>query len=98
MRQSLITVALLVLVAIAWTLRGLLMRMQTFVSPRVLSRQVRLHPLIISLSVIGGGILLGPAGAILALPAAAMARTLLDELLPRRYGSEPASGVTTTLS
>jgi predicted PurR-regulated permease PerM len=73
--------------------------MQTFVSPRLLGRQVRLHPLVISLSVIGGGMLLGPAGAILALPAAAMIRALLDELVPRRYGSNsPASGVTTTLS
>jgi predicted PurR-regulated permease PerM len=73
--------------------------MQTFVSPRLLGRQVRLHPLVISLSVIGGGMLLGPAGAILALPAAAMIRVLLDELLPGRYGSSPpARGVTTTLS
>ncbi len=73
--------------------------MQTFVTPRLLGRQVRLHPLIISLSVIGGGMLLGPAGAILSLPAAAMARELLDELGPRRYGPHPpASGVTTTLS
>ncbi|MGH3054333.1 MAG: AI-2E family transporter, partial [Gaiellaceae bacterium] len=54
--------------------------MQTFVSPRLLGHQVRLHPLIISLSVIGGGILLGAPGAILALPAAAMTKALLEEL------------------
>ena len=73
--------------------------MQTFASPRLLGRQVQLHPLIVSLSVIGGGMLLGPAGAILALPAAAMARVLLEEFLPQRHGSaSPSRGITTTLS
>src|SRR5262249_4705924 len=55
----------------------------TFVTPRLLGRQVKLHPFLVNLSVIGGGMLLGPAGAILALPAAAMAKSLLDELRPR---------------
>jgi len=73
--------------------------MGTFVSPRLLGRQVKLHPLIVNLSVIGGGILLGPAGAILALPAAAIAKSLLDEFGPGGYGSGAASSaVTTTLS
>ncbi|HUL03432.1 MAG TPA: AI-2E family transporter [Gemmatimonadales bacterium] len=72
---------------------------QTFASPRLLGRQVQLHPLIVNLSVIGGGMLLGPAGAILALPAAAMARVLLEEFVPRRQGSpSPSRGITTTLS
>jgi predicted PurR-regulated permease PerM len=71
----------------------------TFVSPRLLGSQVKLHPLIVNVSVIGGGILLGPSGAILALPAAAMIKALLDEFGPRRYGSGVApSAVTTTLS
>jgi len=64
--------------------------MQTFVSPRLLGGQVRLHPFIVNVSVIGGGILLGPAGAILALPAVAIIKALLDEFAPRRSGSEPA--------
>jgi predicted PurR-regulated permease PerM len=73
--------------------------MGTFVSPPLLGRQVKLHPLLVNVSVIGGGILLGPAGAILALPAAAMAKSLLDAFGPRGYGSEVASSaVTTTLS
>ena len=73
--------------------------MQTFVSPRLLGRQVRLHPLIVSLSVIGGGMLLGPAGAILALPIAAITRAALQELLPPRHGPDsPSRAVTTTLS
>jgi len=56
----------------------------TFVSPRLLGRQVKLHPFFINVSVIGGGTLLGPAGAILALPAAAMAKAVLDEFRPKR--------------
>jgi len=57
--------------------------MGTFVSPRLLGRQVKLHPFVVNVSVIGGGMLLGPGGAILALPAAAMAKSLLDEFGPR---------------
>jgi predicted PurR-regulated permease PerM len=70
----------------------------TFVSPRLLGRTVKLHPFVINVSVIGGGILLGPAGAILALPIAAMAKSLLDEFRPKSYRSDAARGVTTTLS
>lgn len=70
--------------------------MGTFVSPRLLGGQVKLHPFLVNMAVIGGGMLLGPAGAILALPAAAIAKALLDEFGPRRYGAEaPSSGVTT---
>jgi predicted PurR-regulated permease PerM len=58
--------------------------MGTFVSPRLLGRQVKLHPFIINVSVIAGAMLLGPPGAILALPAAAMTKALLDEFGPRR--------------
>lgn len=73
--------------------------MQTFVSPRLLGRQVRLPPLVVSLSVIGGGMLLGPAGAILALPAAAMGRALLDEFGLRGDGApSPGSAVPASLS
>lgn len=57
--------------------------MGTFVSPRLLGGQVKLHPFLINVAVIGGGILLGPAGAILALPAAAVAKAILDEFGPR---------------
>jgi predicted PurR-regulated permease PerM len=40
------------------------------------------------MAVIGGGMLLGPAGAILALPAAAVVKALLDEFGPRpRHGA-----------
>lgn len=73
--------------------------MGTFVSPRLLGRQVKLHPLVVNASVIGGGMLLGPAGAILALPVAAMAKSLLDEFAPEPSRSPASgSGVTTTTS
>ena len=73
--------------------------MSTFVSPRLLGRQVKLHPFVINVAVIGGGMLLGPGGAILALPVAAIAKSLLDEFGPKRCGAgEPASGVTQTSS
>jgi len=73
--------------------------MGTFVIPRLLGRQVKLHPFVVNVSVIGGGMLLGPPGAILALPAAAMAKSVLDAFGPRAYRSDAAaSGVTTTLS
>jgi predicted PurR-regulated permease PerM len=65
----------------------------TFVSPRLLGRQVKLHPFIVNLSVIGGGMLLGPAGAVMALPAAAIAKALLDEFGPRRRGPDAAPPV-----
>jgi predicted PurR-regulated permease PerM len=66
----------------------------TFVSPRLLGRQVNLHPFVVNMAVIGGGMLLGPAGAILALPAAAVVKALLDEFGPRpRHGA--ASGAAT---
>ena len=61
--------------------------MGTFVSPRLLGGQVKLHPLVVNVAVIGGGVLLGPAGAVLALPSAAIAKSLLDEFGPRPYGS-----------
>jgi predicted PurR-regulated permease PerM len=73
--------------------------MQTFITPRLLGRAVKLHPFVVNVSVIGGGMLLGASGAILALPAVAAAKALLDEFAPRRYRSGAgASGVTTTLS
>ena len=73
--------------------------METFVSPRLLGRQMKLHPLIVNVSVIGGGMLLGPAGAILALPVAASVKALLDEFEAGIGEPElPARGATTTSS
>lgn len=54
------------------------------VTPRVMGRHLRLHPFVITVSVLAGAELLGPAGAMLALPAAAVLQSLAQEFAPRR--------------
>lgn len=49
------------------------------VSPRLLGREIKMHPFVITVSILAGGILLGPAGSILALPCAAMAQAVIAE-------------------
>ena len=49
-------------------------------SPRITARTMELHPALAFGSALGGAALLGAVGAILALPAAAMAQALLAEL------------------
>ena len=44
---------------------------------------IRIHPVLILLSVIGGGQLAGPAGIVLAVAALAVGRVLLDFIRPR---------------
>jgi predicted PurR-regulated permease PerM len=55
-----------------------------FVTPRLLGREVKMHPFVVTVSILGGGALLGPAGGILALPAAAMVQAVIAEFAPRR--------------
>ena len=62
--------------------------MGTFVSPRLLGREVKMHPFVVTVSILGGGALLGPAGAILALPAAAVAQSLIAEFASRSRARE----------
>jgi predicted PurR-regulated permease PerM len=54
------------------------------VTPRVMGRYLRMHPFVITVSVLAGGKLLGPAGVALALPGAAVVQSLIAELAPRR--------------
>lgn len=54
-------------------------------TPRVHGQAVRVHPIIVLLAVVGGGQVAGLAGAILAVPALAMLRVLLDFFRPRLY-------------
>ena len=64
-----------------------------FVTPRLLGHQVKMHPFVVTVSILGGATLLGPAGGILALPAAAMAQAVIAEFAPssaRREGSPSA--------
>jgi predicted PurR-regulated permease PerM len=57
--------------------------MGTLVTPRLLGREVKMHPFVVTVSILGGGVLLGPGGAILALPAAAMAQSVIAEFASR---------------
>lgn len=56
------------------------------VTPRVMGRHLQMHPFVVTVSVLAGGQLLGPAGALLALPAAASAQALIQEFGPPRAG------------
>jgi predicted PurR-regulated permease PerM len=54
----------------------------TFVTPRVMGRYLEMHPFLVTVSVLAGSQLLGPAGALLALPAAATFQAVITELAP----------------
>jgi predicted PurR-regulated permease PerM len=50
----------------------------TFITPRVMGRLLKMHPFVVTVSVVAGGRLLGPAGALLALPGAAVLQALVE--------------------
>lgn len=52
----------------------------TFVTPRVMGRYLKMHPFVVTVSVLAGARLLGPAGALLALPGAAVIQAIVGEL------------------
>jgi predicted PurR-regulated permease PerM len=54
----------------------------TFVTPRVMGRHLKLHPFVVTVSVLAGAEVLGAAGAMLALPTAAVLQSLVAELTP----------------
>jgi predicted PurR-regulated permease PerM len=58
--------------------------MGVFVTPRLLAREVKMHPFYVTVSVLAGGALLGPPGVILALPAAAVLQAVIGEFAPSR--------------
>jgi predicted PurR-regulated permease PerM len=60
------------------------------ISPMVMARSVRLHPVVVILAVLAMGDLLGLAGVILAVPTAAVVTVLLDELYIKPLGSAPS--------
>lgn len=53
------------------------------VTPRVMGRHMKLHPFVVTVSILAGGTLLGAAGALLALPVAAAIQSLVSEFAPR---------------
>ncbi len=60
-----------------------------FVTPRLMGRLLKMHPFVVTVSVLAGATLLGGAGAMLALPGAAAAQALVEEFQPgRKPGSE----------
>lgn len=59
--------------AINWVIGAL-------VTPRVMGRYLKMHPFVITVSVLAGTQILGPAGALLALPGAAMLQAVTGEL------------------
>jgi len=64
-------------VAINWMLG-------VFVTPRVMGRELKLHPFLVMVSVLAGAQLLGPPGAILALPIAAVTQALAADVVDER--------------
>ncbi len=59
----------------------------TFVTPRVMGRYLKMHPFVVTVSVLAGAKLLGPAGALLALPGAAVIQAVVGELAPEEEPS-----------
>jgi predicted PurR-regulated permease PerM len=51
-----------------------------FVTPRVMGRYLKMHPFIVTVSILAGAQIFGPAGALLALPGAAMIQAVVGEL------------------
>jgi len=51
-----------------------------FVTPRVMGRYLKMHPFIVTVSVLAGIQIFGPAGALLALPGAAIVQAVIGEL------------------
>jgi predicted PurR-regulated permease PerM len=52
----------------------------TLVTPRVMGRYLKMHPFVVTVSVLAGVQIFGPAGALLALPGAAMVQAVVGEL------------------
>jgi predicted PurR-regulated permease PerM len=62
----------------------------TFITPRVMGRHLKMHPFVVTVSVLCGAELLGAPGAMLALPTAAVLQSLVAELAPRAEGAPAA--------
>ena len=65
--------------------------LETFVlTPVIHGQRLRLHPLVIFVSVIGAGIVFGPLGAFLAVPVLAVFQVIRQAVQDRRTGPPPA--------
>ena len=66
----------------------------TFITPRVMGRYLKMHPFVVTVSILAGTGIFGPGGALLALPGAAVFQAVVGELAasaPARSGREAAS-------
>lgn len=54
------------------------------ITPRVMARHMKMHPFVVTVSVLAGGALLGAGGAVLALPAAAAIQSVMSTLTVAR--------------
>jgi predicted PurR-regulated permease PerM len=61
------------------------------VTPRVMSRHMKLHPFVVIVAILSGGAILGAAGAVLALPLAAAVQSVVSEFA--RRPEAPRAGV-----
>ena len=59
-----------------------------FITPRVMGRHLKMHPFVVTVSVLSGVELLGAPGAMLALPTAAVVQSLVAELALRENPPE----------
>jgi predicted PurR-regulated permease PerM len=63
------------------------------ITPKVMGSAVELHPLVILVALIVGNTLLGPPGALLAIPVAATVAVVVDEIRRERVRSQPVETV-----
>ena len=71
------------------TYLGLNQLVGLLVTPRVMGRHMKLHPFLVIVSILAGGTLLGPAGAVLALPITAALQSVVAELTASRGRAIP---------
>ncbi len=57
------------------------------ITPRVMGRHMKMHPFVVTVSILAGGTLLGAAGAVLALPLAAATQSVVGEFAKRPAGT-----------
>lgn len=62
-----------------------------FITPRVMGRHMKMHPFVVTVSILAGATLLGASGAILALPLAAAIQSVVSEFAKR--STPPKSAV-----
>ncbi|MGH9352737.1 MAG: AI-2E family transporter [Terriglobia bacterium] len=64
-----------------------------FISPRIMSKQVKLHPLLVILGVLAGGEIAGVAGAFLSVPVMATLRVVYRHLMRRQIQIPDSSSI-----